>query len=180
MEALAAPGVFNFLASAIESPPSDPRLRNTIEIFSLGTLLHYHRHRDHCLDLDATLAAKLLQLTLISISNECDGLKVPITQLAEQYGIPTTVELDRAIIYMVDHKYVDMTIAGDSLVIGPALVYRDSYDPEIYQLQLLSEEEVAARSVPLAKDNLQHWFDHQVAPLRQEFVASSKKRKPSQ
>lgn len=180
MEALAAPGVFNFLALAIEAPAADAKVRNTVELFSLGTLRHYQRHRDECVDLDPILLHKLLQLTLISISNECDGLQVKIADLAEEYGIPTTIDLDRAIIDMVDAKYVDITIAGDSLVIGPALVFRDSYDPEIYQLTMLLEPEVASRLVPVAKDRLQQWFDHQVAPLRQEFVSSSKKRKPSQ
>lgn len=180
MDVLAAPGVFSFIVTAIELPPSDEKLRNTYELFAFGSLRHYHRHQHQCVPLTPELQTKLLQLSLISISNDYDGLEVPIATVAEEYGVPTGLELDTAIITMVDNNWVDIKMKGDSLVVGPAQVFRDSYDPAIYQLRLFSEDEIAARLVPVAKDRLQRWFDDKVVAVRDEYQQeATKKRKPS-
>lgn len=173
---LTTPGVFNFLLATLQSPPTDNAVANTLELFMFGTLKHYQHYHHQCIEFTPELSHKLLLLTLISITNEQDGLTVPLAQLQAEYGIPTTIELDRAVIELVDNKWGELRIAGDALVVGETKVIRDSYDSDVYTLRMMNVDDIPRRLVAVAKDRLQMWFDSRVAPVKSEFSKELKKR----
>ncbi|ABN67463.2 predicted protein [Scheffersomyces stipitis CBS 6054] len=164
---------------------------NTLELFCFGTFEDYFKYKSSYLDIpsDRELLLKLLRLTVISVSNDYEKFVLNIEQLLEnkEYGLAGGLELlklsdnsgdienellfEEVLISMVDDGILSAKVDDENRTIHivKAHVLRDSYSPALHSLLVLTEQDVAKRSVAIAAETLSEWYSTKLVPLRQEY-----------
>lgn len=157
---------YNYLYELVQLDDSHP-LKKTVELITFGDYKLYQKYQDQA-ELDQELLGKLVELTLISISNEYDNGTITLAQVEEEYGIS---QLDEHIIKLVDNKIIDVKIdqANDCLIFGNVITLRDCYDKEMYTLTLLTEEDIPNRSFGQAVNRVEEWYQSKLKPMKEQF-----------
>jgi hypothetical protein len=169
-------GKFNFLYELVTAADQlgHDKLANTVELFTFGDWNHYGQYKSQYIELDNELTAKLIDLTLISISNRYDNDVISLEEVYSQFGIR---DFDTNIIDLVDNNVIDVKIddANKCLRFGTALTLRDSFDSTMYTLKVLSLDDLP-RSFQHASSQLQSWYNDKLAPVKQDLDTSLVKR----
>ena len=170
-------GKFNFLYELVTAGDQlgNGKLANTVELFTFGDWNHYGRYKSRYIELDDELSAKLVDLTLVSMSNQYDNDVISLDDVYAQFGIR---DFDTNIIDLVDNNVIDVKIdwANKCLRFGTALTLRDSFDSTMYTLKVLSVDDVLPRSFQHASGRLQSWYNDKLAPVKQDLDASLARR----
>lgn len=181
-------GVYNYrdLAEKIANSPITSesgfdQTINTVELFSFGNYAHYLKYRHRFVDLPVQGVRKLVKLTLVSICNENEGNRVPFEQLLQALehaleqlgGAENHVDfLETILIEMLDEHLIRSKVDEEleTVQFCESFVTRDAYNSKTYSLRVLEErEDIAQRSVAIARAQLQQWVETKIIPAQSEL-----------
>ncbi|CUM63087.1 uncharacterized protein PRCAT00000652001 [Priceomyces carsonii] len=163
---------------------------NTLELFTFGSYSHYLKYRDEYADLDNDLTLKLLELTILSITNDFENCNISIDDILNDhdYGLKEALKsysskasnnkmdgdellFNKILIAMADKKILDVLVDDEtrSLYTGKPLILRDVYDSRTMNLRVLKESDIPNRSLDTARIKLKSWLDNSISPLVPEL-----------
>lgn len=160
--------------SPLFADPQHASLLNTVELFAFGNYAHYLKYKDQYVELPPSGVRKLAQLTLLAICNENEGNKVSFDTILKDHALTHALSIDameQLVIGLVDEHVISAQIDEETYEVEflESFDTRDAYNSSTYQLRVLSEEDVANRSVTRARAQLQSWVDHQIGPAQAEL-----------
>lgn len=163
---LIEPNKYNYFYELLQLNDSHP-MKNVVELLTFGDYKTYEKYKNQ-LELNHELRQKLIELTLITISNDYDNSTVSRSTIEQKYGIN---QFDDYIIKLVDNRIIDVKIdeSQDCLVFGTALTLRDAYDSSLYQLKLLNEQDIPTRSFNQAVNTINDWYNTKLSPLKNQL-----------
>lgn len=175
------------IPSTLETSHNDIPLINTLELFTYGDYKHYEKYRAHYVELDTKLTEKLLRLTILSLAMEYENLSVSRDLVVDELkgalmtlttnnnsgtSYDTELTLESILMAMVDENIVNVKVddVQETLEFGNVVKLRDSYSSRYGNLRILTEDDVASRSLDNARQKLELWMETRLKPIKREFT----------
>lgn len=166
------PKQFNFFHDLIQLDDSNS-IKKTVELFAFGDINLLSKYHSE-FELDEHLYNKLVQLTLIEISNIYSNQSISFDQVEKEFGLR---DPDFEIIKLVDLNIINVKIdcLHNQFIFGDVVTIRDIYDDKLYKLHVLQESDLF--TLNNATSIITNWYHQKLRPVKDELINDTQSKR---